>query len=133
MSSFGSKCWKLMKKGIWGRSSCFHKISCHKLCIFWPSKVSSQKLFKEIGTVAGVVSPSKIRKADCIGNGHVYSRMPIRITFQWTPTGKRKRVRLKITQQRIVLICRSWASRGVLKAQAKAQVAACDCGLMFQL
>ena len=68
------------------------------ICIFWPSKVSSQKTFQENRYSRRSSESLKNKKSrlhwqwSCL-----CSRMPIRITFQWTPTGKRKRVRLKIT------------------------------------
>lgn len=95
---YGSECWRVVKEDM-SKIDAFHNSCLRKICnIYWPNtnlyiKTRSNTISLEI----------KIRRLRWLG--HVF-RMPCeripKVELRWTPPGKRKRGRPRITWRRTV-------------------------------
>ena len=98
---YGSECWRLTEKDL-SKLSTFHTKSLRRILrIFWPNVISTKDLFEQCGTepMATILMRRRWRWI-----GHV-TRQDASITktaMHWTPEGKRKRGRPKITWRRTV-------------------------------
>ena len=94
---YGSECWRVVK-GDMAKIDAFHNGCLRKICrIFWPNKISNVDLYKKTGCNSAVL---EIKRRRLKWLGHVM-RMPgdsiPKVALRWTPPGKRKRGRPKMT------------------------------------
>lgn len=99
---YGAECWRMTENDI-RQLSVFHTRSLRRICrIFWPSKISNKDLLTRCqqDSMANIITK---RRWNWIG--HVLRRehdsIP-RVALHWTPEGRRKRGRPKITWRRTV-------------------------------
>ena len=100
---YGSECWRVVK-GDMAKIGAFHNGCLRKICrIFWPNKISNVALYKKTGCNSAVLE-MKRRRLRWLG--HVL-RMPgdsiPKVALRWTPPGKRKRGRPKMTWRQTVM------------------------------
>ena len=99
---YGAECWRMTKEDM-NKLDAFHNGCLRRLCkIFWPQKISNKDLYKKTKTRAISV---EIKERRFRWLGHVIRMPPSRIprtALRWTPTGKRKVGRPKITWRRTV-------------------------------
>ena len=91
-----SECWRLIEKDL-AKLSTFHIKSLRRfLCIFWPKTISNKDLLKRCGTesIATILMRRRWRWI-CHVTRHEASI--VKTALHWTPEGKRRRSRLKIT------------------------------------
>ena len=88
-------------KGTWQRSMRSTMDVCR---IFWPNKISNVDLYKKTGCNSAVL---EIKRRRLRWLGHVL-RMPgdsiPKVALGWTPPGKRKRGRPKMTWRQTVMV-----------------------------
>ena len=99
---YGAECWRITKCDM-SKVSSFYNGCLRKICrIFWPNKISNKELYMKTGC-RDVITEVKHRRLRWLG--HVLRMPPERIpkvALRWTPPGKRKRGRPKITWRRTV-------------------------------
>ena len=101
---YASECWRMTKDDDLDKVSVFHTKSLRRILrIFWPNKISNEELLRrcEQEGVANILMKRRWRWI-----GHVLRRDKhdnARIALYWTPEGKRKRGRPKITWRRTVM------------------------------
>ena len=99
---YGSECWRVTRNDMKTLSS-FHHSCLRRICrVFWPNKISNRDLYRTTGS-SDVISEIRSRRLRWLG--HVFRMPPGRIpkvALRWTPPGKRKRGRPKITWRRTV-------------------------------
>ena len=93
-----------MVKGDMAKINAFHNGCLRKICrIFWPNKISNVELYKKTGCNSAVL---EIKRRRLRWLGHVL-RMPKdsipKVALRWTPPGKRKRGRPKMTWRQTVM------------------------------
>ena len=100
---YGSECWRVVK-GDMAKIDAFHNRCLRKICrIFWPNKISNVDLYKKTGCNSAVL---EIKRRRLRWLKHVL-RMPQdsipKVALRWTPPGKRKRGRPKMTWRQSVM------------------------------
>ena len=127
-------CWRVVK-GDMAKIDAFHNGCLSKICrICWPNKISNVDLYKKTGCNSAVL---EIKRRQLRWLGHVL-RMPgdsiPKVALRWTPPGKRKRGRPKMTWRQTVMaeLRETGLSWGEAQASAKDKnlVAKDCCGLM---
>ena len=98
---YGSECWHLTEKDLSKLSTFLTKILRHILRIFWPNVISNKDRFERCGTepMATILMRRRWR---WIGHVTRQEASIAKTALQWTPEGKRKRGRPKITWRRTV-------------------------------
>ena len=96
---YGSECWRMVK-GDMAKIDAFHNRCLRKICrIFWPNKISNVDLYKKTGCNSAVLE-IKRRRLRWLGHVLRMSQDSIpKVALRWTPPGKRKRGRPKMTWQ----------------------------------
>ncbi|KAK2174166.1 hypothetical protein NP493_821g01017 [Ridgeia piscesae] len=100
---YGSECWRLVK-GDMAKIDAFHNRCIRKICrIFLPNNISNVDLYKKTSCNSAVL---EIKRRRLRWLGHVL-RMPQdsipKVALRWTPPGKRKRGRPKMTWRQSVM------------------------------
>ena len=98
---YGSECWRLTEKDL-SKPSTFHTKSLRRILrIFWPNVISNKDLFERYGTepMATILMRRRWR---WIGHVTRQEASIAKSAMHWTPEGKRKRGRPKITWRRTV-------------------------------
>ena len=98
---YGSECWRLTEKDL-SKLSTFHTKSLRRILrIFWPNVISNKDLFERCGTepMATILMRRRWR---WIGHVTRQEASIAKTAMHWTPEGKRKRGRPKITWRRTV-------------------------------
>ncbi len=99
---YGSESWRAVKTDM-RRMEVFHNGCLRRICqIFWPNKISNNELYKKTGSWS-IIKEITHRRLRWLG--HVLRMEQDRITkiaLKWTPPGKRKPGRPKITWCRTV-------------------------------
>ena len=100
---YGSECWRVVK-GDMTKIDVFYNGWLRKICrISWPNKISKVDLYKKTGCNSAVL---EIKRWRLIWLGHVL-RMPKdsipKVALRWTPPGKGKRGRPKMTWRQTVM------------------------------
>ena len=98
---YGSECWGLTEKDL-SKLSTFHTKSLRRILrIFWPNVISNKDLFERCGTepMATILMRRRWR---WIGHVTRQEASIAKTAMHWTPEGKRKRGRPKITWRRTV-------------------------------
>lgn len=114
---YASECWRMTKDDL-DKVSVFHTKSLRRILrIFWPNKISNEELLRrcEQESMENILMKRRWRWI-----GHVLRRDKddnARIALYWTPEGKRKRGRPKITWRRTLMeklraIGETWDSIG---------------------
>ena len=100
---YGSECWRVVK-GDMAKIDAFHNRCLRKICrIFWPNKISNVDLYKKTGCNSAVLE-IKRRRLRWLGHVLRMSQDSIpKVALRWTPPGKRKRGRPKMTWQQSVM------------------------------
>jgi hypothetical protein len=110
---YGSECWRMTQQDSAALSSC-HTSCLRKICrIFWPETISNRDLLKK--TKQEDITTT-IRRRRWLWVGHTLRREKdniARTALTWTPEGRRRRGRPKITWRRTIeeearKINRSW-------------------------
>ena len=100
---YGSECLRVVK-GDMAKIDAFHNGCLRKICrIFWPNKISNVDLYKKTSCNSAVL---EIKRRRLRWLGHVV-RMPgnsiPNVALRWTPPGKSKRGRPKMTLRQTVM------------------------------
>jgi len=86
---YGSECWRVVK-GDLAKINAFHNGCLRKICrIFWPNNISNVELYKKTSCNSAVLRMPK-------------DSIP-KVALRWTPPGKRKRGRPKMTWRQAVM------------------------------
>ena len=98
---YGSECWRLTEKDL-SKLSTFHTKSLRRILrIFWPNVISNKDLFERCGTESMATILMR-RRWRWIGHVTRQEASIAKTAMHWTPEGKRKRGRPKITWRRTV-------------------------------
>ena len=116
-----------MVKGDMAKIDAFHNRCLRKICrIFWPNKISNVDLYKKTSCNSAVL---EIKRRRLRWLGHVL-RMPQdsipKVALRWTPPGKRKRGRPKMTWRQSVMA--ELKEMGLSWGEAQAQQKTEPCG-----
>lgn len=133
---YGSECWRVVKEDM-SKIEAFHNSCLRKICnIYWTNTISNTNLY--IKTRSNTISQEiKIRRLRWLG--HVF-RMPCeripKVALRWTPPGKRKRGRPRITwrctvETELEEMGLSWGS--TVQSPGQTQMERVSCGLMSHM
>ncbi|XP_073671663.1 uncharacterized protein [Paramisgurnus dabryanus] len=99
---YGAECWRMTQQDL-TKLSTFHTKSLRKILkIFWPNKISNEDLLSRCNQEN---MPTIIMKRRWQWIGHVLRKEDgsiIKTALHWTPDGRRKRGRPKVTWRRMV-------------------------------
>ena len=99
---YGAECWRMSENDI-NRLSSFHNGCLRKISrIFWPAKISNIELHKQTNSTD---MRTILKRKRWVWIGHVLRRPQENITrtaLRWTPEGKRRRGRPKMTWRRTI-------------------------------
>ena len=99
---YGSECWRMTDHDR-AKLSAFHTTSLRQILrIFWPDKISNEELLQKCRQedLTNIITRRRWRWI-----GHVLRREPdsiVKTALHWTPEGRRKRGRPKVTWRRTV-------------------------------
>ena len=99
---YGAESWRIIEKDL-NKLSTFHNTCLRKILkIFWPNKITNTELHRRTGSsdMQGILKKKRWKWI-----GHVMRKSQddiTRVALRWTPEGKRRQGRPKITWRRTV-------------------------------